>query len=41
MSGRNMQEVKVKRKRLDDGGEKVKVEGIKIEENNGEGGIFH
>ena len=35
MSGRNIQEVKVQRKILDDGGEIVKVEGISIEENIG------
>ena len=37
MSGRNLLEVKVQRKMLDDGGEIVKVEGISVEENIGRG----
>ena len=35
MSGRNMQEVKVQRKMLDDGGEIVKEVGISVEEDIG------
>ena len=41
MSGRNMQEGKVQRKMLDDGGELVKEEGISVQKILDEGGIFH